>query len=72
MDIVRNAMLPGMAPVSERIEWPFKDMNVGDVVEIPNGLKTATRRYVHVYGRGSGKRFAVRTVEGVMRVYRIG
>lgn len=49
--------------------WPFKKMDVGDVVVVEVRAQT----YVHVYGRQSGKKFATRTNKqtGMLHVKRI-
>lgn len=42
------------------MNWPFKDMQVGDKVAITEN-RAAAQRYAHVYGHINGKRFATKT-----------
>jgi len=41
------------------MDWPFKDMAVGDRVAITDNIDRA-QAYVHVYAKQSGKRFKTR------------
>ena len=45
----------------------FKDMKVGELIQ----SKPELQRYVHAYGCNSGKKFATKTIKGVMFVKRI-
>lgn len=70
MEIIRNAIMPGMSLPTQR-KWPFSDMNVGDAVKIPDELKSQARNYASSYSQRSGKKFVTRTVAGEMMVYRV-
>ena len=51
--------------MSERREWPFKNMSIGDQVEIEerDGVTTGVAaRAAYGYGTGTGKRFKCRTL----------
>lgn len=37
--------------------WPFKDMEVGDLVDIEPKLAKKGQRYVHIYANRVGKKF---------------
>lgn len=56
--------------------WPFKFMDVGDTLDIPNDtpimqtLVKQARRYVHVYGSSVGKKFTTKLRKGVLRISR--
>jgi hypothetical protein len=41
----------------KRISWPWKDMDVGDQVNIPLELAGRAQTACHVYGRGVDKKF---------------
>ena len=51
-------MRPDTRSLATRMKWPFKDMEVGDVVRIPATLAKRAQTAVHVYGARMGKRFA--------------
>lgn len=51
-------MRPDTRSLATRMKWPFKDMEVGDVVRIPAVLAKRAQTAVHVYGARMGKRFA--------------
>lgn len=52
------------------MRWNFKDMAVGDVMEIYDSIARA-QIYVHVYGRSAGKKFVTDTQTGVLRIERL-
>lgn len=55
-----------------RIKWPWKDMAVGDEVDIPADLAGRGQTSAHVYGRAVGKKFGTRTMEnGELLVWRL-
>jgi hypothetical protein len=72
MEIVRNAVMPGMTP--KRGKWPFKDLNVGDMVKFKIGDPTFPnpQSYAFTYAAKTGKKFTTRTVGQEVHVYRIG
>lgn len=53
-----------------RNDWDFKDMKVDQVMPIHENKKEA-QKYAHTYGGLTGKRFATRTVDGVLYVKRV-
>lgn len=58
---------------ADRVKWPFKDMQVGDVVRIPSALSKRAQTAVHVYASRVGKRFSSTTdrADGSLRVLRM-
>jgi hypothetical protein len=72
MEIVRNALMPGVR--LSRGKWPFKDLNVGDMVKFKIGDPSFPnpQRYAHTYGIKSGMKFSTRTVGQELHVYRVG
>ena len=56
----------------KRIEWPWRNMQPGDVVKI-NDANLAAKAQVncHVYGRTTGMIFKTKTIDGVLHVKRI-
>jgi hypothetical protein len=55
-----------------RIKWPWREMNPGDVVKISDAaLAAKAQTNCHTYGNKFGKKFATRTIEGVLHVYRV-
>jgi hypothetical protein len=55
-----------------RIKWPWKDMRPGDVVKISDQvLASKAQINCHTYGNKFGKKFATRTIGGVLHVYRV-
>ena len=60
---------PGDKP--DRISWPWKDMDVGDMVKIEaKTLELKAQVTCHIHGRQSGKKFATQTIGGVLHVWR--
>ncbi len=56
---------------TDRNSWGFKDLNVGDSIEVQcENIRTA-QRYAHAYGNLTGKRFATRTKNGKLYVKRL-
>lgn len=55
-----------------RIVWPWKDMNVGDLVRIndPEIIHRA-RMNCHNYGHANGLKFTAKTIDGVLHVWRV-
>ena len=52
-------------------KYPFKEMEVGDSF-LANGIKEKTVKSIaYAEGHRLGKKFACRTVDGVVRVWRI-
>lgn len=58
---------------ADRVKWPFKDMEIGDVVRIPSTLAKRAQTAVHVYAARVGKRFSSTTdrADGSLRVLRM-
>ena len=55
----------------KRVSWPFRDMEVGEVVGIDKAHAGKGQTYVHVYARQSGKKFTTYTQsDGVLVVER--
>ena len=44
------------------MDWPFKTMRVGEKIAVTENIHAA-QRYVHVYARGSGKRFSTKILQ---------
>lgn len=44
-----------------RKQWPFKTMNVGEVICMSGSFVGKAQVYVHVYARQAGKKFSTRT-----------
>jgi hypothetical protein len=57
-------MRPDTRSLATRMKWPFKDMEIGDVVRIPAVLAKRAQTAVHVYGARMGKRFATANERG--------
>ena len=58
-------------PIPSTTSWPFKDMEVGDSVDIPHEDVKRARGACTSYAQATGKRFTTRTVEGQkLRVWR--
>lgn len=56
----------------ERVAWPWKDMEVGDVVYIEPKLYDRAQRGVHVYGCTNGIKFRTKKQkDGSLAVWRI-
>ena len=49
-------------------EWPYKDMVVGEVVEISENTKRA-QVYAHSYGAANGMKFSTRTDKTTGNLY---
>ena len=49
-------------------EWPYKDMVVGDVIEITENTKRA-QVYAHSYGAANGMKFSTRTDKDTGNLY---
>lgn len=55
----------------KRVSWPFRTMDVGDVIGIDAEHAVKAQTYVHVYARQSGKKFSTYTQsDGVLVVER--
>ena len=52
----------------ELAEWPYKDMVVGEVVEISENTKRA-QVYAHSYGAANGMKFSTRTDKTTGNLY---
>jgi hypothetical protein len=54
-----------------RISWPWKDMGVGDMVEIADpAIASKAQIRCHVYGKLNGLKFSTQTIDGVLHVWR--
>jgi len=62
-----------MDRTQERVEWPFKDMAVGEILVVDDIESSWLRaqRYCNVYGRSSGKKFRTAKVDGKGYIKRI-
>ena len=69
--VIRND-IPMPQPVRRSTRsWPFKDMKVGDSVDIPYKDVEAARSAYTSHAHAKGKRFTSRTIEGQkLRVWR--
>lgn len=54
-----------------RVSWPWKNMNVGDMVIIEDQLRGRAQVSVHVYARGSGKKFKTKKHKNGLLVERL-
>ena len=75
-NIERNASLKAPGPKDSnamgRISWPWKDMNVGDLVKIDDvKIIHKARANCNIYGNPIGKKFTARTIDGVLHVWRV-
>lgn len=46
---------------TEKDEWPFKSMHLGDITVIPERRAKEAQKYVHIYAKLQGKKFKTRT-----------
>jgi hypothetical protein len=61
-----------VAPKPERINWPWKNMEVGDLVRITDPQMICKAQVsCHVYRRFTEKKFQTRTIDQVLHVWRI-
>jgi len=58
---------------SERFNWPFKEMEVDDLVVYRPSDKGADRaqRMAHTYGGLFGRKFATRKIDGDLNIWRV-
>lgn len=56
---------------TDRNSWGFKDLNVGERMQVDADDLKAAQKYAHAYGNLTGKKFATRTVDGVLYVKRL-
>ena len=55
-------------------DWPFKTMEVGQIVEIEKSMASRGQSYAHQYGRKYGMKFKTkrRKADGALFVKRVG
>lgn len=59
-------------PDKERIDWPFKKMEVGQVIKIQDPkLVDKGQTYVHIFGKQSNQKFKTRKIRGELFVQRL-
>ena len=74
--IEKNIPVPADSAAGRKKVYPFSDMNVGDSFGIPVTKETAgqTRARVSssaaIWGKKTGTKFIVRTLPGLLRVWR--
>jgi hypothetical protein len=55
-----------------RIEWPFRDMEVGDCVQIDDpAIMNKAQMRCHVWARVNQRAFKTKTIAGVLHIWRI-
>jgi hypothetical protein len=64
--IEKNIKVP-----TARIKYPFGEMKVGDSFSLEGLNATSVYNAANSYGRGNGKKFAMRKLENVKRLWRI-
>lgn len=70
--ILNRVVSSGKLPDSGRVSWPFKDMLVGDVLNIYGDITDRASVMCHVYGKSSGMKFKTRKQkDGTLSVQRI-
>lgn len=61
-----------MSAPKARIDWPWKRMEIGDMVKINDAnLLTKAQVNCHVYGRLTMKKFSTKKIDGVLHVWRL-
>jgi len=72
-NIEKGQMPPEQArEKGKAIKWPWKDMEVGDLVRIDDkSIMQKAQVYCHAYGRPIGYKFKTQTIDGVLHVWRI-
>lgn len=55
--------------IPDRVNWPFKEMNIGDSITLNeiDGIRGQT--YCHIYARTTKKKFKTKTIKGVGVVF---
>lgn len=54
-----------------RVKWPWRNMEIGDLVKVSDkDLAAKAQSRAHVYGMPYGKKFATKTIGGVLHVWR--
>lgn len=54
-----------------RVKWPWRNMEIGDLVKVSDkDLAAKAQSRAHVYGMPYGKKFATKTIDGVLHVWR--
>ena len=57
--------------MDERVSWPWRNMEVGDMTTIPDHLVERAQVGCHVYGKARGKKFKTRKQsDGTLAVWR--
>ena len=55
----------------KRVDWPFKRMKVGDVIEFSSSVNHAEARNAgRIYGKHSGMEFSFKNINGALLVMR--
>ena len=56
----------------ERVSWPWKNMDVGDLVRIGEPeLMAKAQVSCHLYARAACMKFTTRQIDGVLHVWRV-
>lgn len=72
---IKKGFVPPEEPKQPSIEWPFKDMKVGDCVIFerdtdPKILKKAYN-YQFLYASRHNKKFKYKTIDGQLHIWRV-
>ena len=59
-----------VADVTDRVSWPWRNMDIGDSVLFGPDLAAKAQLRCHVYGYKYGMKFVTRKVDGGLRVWR--
>ena len=72
-EIEKGMPIPEIQRPRRPINYPWKEMQIGDSFFIPLGVTTrnAIALSAEYQGRTTEKRFTIRTVEGGVRVWRV-
>lgn len=60
-----------VSDVTNRISWPWKNMEVGDSVMFGPELADKAQLRCHTHGRQTGMKFVTRKVDDGLRVWRV-
>ena len=67
---VQPRIMKGMPVPARRNKWPWRLMDVGDMVEIRKNLKKA-QSAAHVYGYARGRKFITKIEGSILKVWRV-
>lgn len=68
MKIDKNIPLPAKR---EHLTYPFKELEVGDSFEVPEGKEMSVRSLVSIRNGRGKEQYSVRTIDGIVRAWRI-